>query len=156
MGRRSALLSVVVAVLAVVTAGCSSNEVEEKFSVGAVERNEVITAANVAIVTDGEGNAVLVGTLINDGEEADRLLDVDVASEIGPIEVDLPEGPVDIPVGEPVRLAPEPLVTLRSEELRQGFRAPVELVFESSTPISVMVTVEPHTEPYEDIEIPAG
>lgn len=154
MNRQGSLLSGMVLMLAAFVTGCYADPGDDEPSIGNVERNETVTAANLAIVSDGQGNAVLVGTLINNGEEEDRLVDVEVSSESGPVEVNLTDGPVDLPVEEPVRLAEDPRVTLRSEELRQGFRAPLELTFESSAAISTTVTVESQTGPYADIEIP--
>lgn len=156
MRRQGSLLSGVVVLLAAFVTGCYADPGDDEPSIGNVERNETVTAANLAIVSDGEGNAVLVGTLTNNGEDSDQLVDVDVESEDGPVEVDLAEGPVDLPVEEPVRLAESPKVTLQSAELRQGFRAPVELTFESSAAISTTVTVESQTGPYEDIEVPGS
>lgn len=153
MSRPGWLPSMVALMLAASVSGCYTDP-ESEPSIGQVERNETVTASNLAIVSDGEGNAVLVGTLVNNGEVEDQLVDVDVESESGPVEVTLVEGPIDLPVQEPVRLAEPPRVTLDSAELRQGFRAPLELTFESSAGISTTVTVEPHTSPYEDIEIP--
>ena len=154
MNRKFALVSVVLMFVGVFSAGCYADPGDDEASSGNVERNETVTASNLVIVSDGQGNAVLVGTLINNGETDDRLVDVDVESESGPVEVSFVNGPVQLPVEEPVRLADDPAVTLRSEELRQGFRAPLELTFESSAPISTTVTVESQTGPYADVEIP--
>lgn len=154
MNRKFALVSVVVMLLGVWSAGCYADPGDDEPSSGNVERNETVTASNLVIVSDGQGNAVLVGTLINNGETEDRLVDVDVESESRPVEVSFVNGPVRLPVEEPVRLADDPAVTLSSEELRQGFRAPLELTFESSAPISTTVTVESQTGPYADVEIP--
>lgn len=154
MIRHSVLLSAVLLFLAALVAGCYADPGDDEPSVGNVERNETVTAANLAIVSDGQGNAVLVGTLVNNGDAEDRLVDVDVESERGPVEVNLVNGPVELPVEEPVRLADSPAVTLESTELRQGFRAPLELTFDSSAAISTTVTVESQTGPYADIDIP--
>ncbi len=154
MRRDRSPLAVVVLVLAALLTGCFQQDTDVEPSSGNVERNETVTAANLVIVTDGQGNGVLVGTLINNGETEDRLVGVDVESESGPVEVELADGPVALPQEEPVRLADPVRVTLRSEQLRQGWRAPVELTFESSAAISTTVTVESQTGPYADVEIP--
>lgn len=154
MIRKSALVSVVLMFLAGFVTGCYADPGDDEPSSGNVERNETVTAANLVIVSDGEGNAVLVGTLINNGEAEDRLVDVAVESESGPVAVNLVNGPLELPVEEPVRLADGPAVTLQSAELRQGFRAPLELTFDSSATISTTVTVESQTGPYADIDVP--
>lgn len=153
--RRSALL---VAWLAAATllAACG-RDVEAEPSFGQVERNESLTAANLTIVTDGEGNGVLVGTIINNAPETDMLTDVRVRGEIAelPVDVLLVRGPVSLPTQEPVRLADDPAVLVDAERLRVGFRAPIRLVFARSTTIETTVTVEAQTGIYADIEVPA-
>lgn len=138
------------------TSACVAEDGEAEPSEGQVERNETVTAANLAIVTDGQGRGVLVGTLVNDGAGEDRLVDVDVEGELVefPVAVELIDGPVTLPTNTPVRLADDPAVVISSDRLVQGFRAPLELTFESSAPIVTTVTVEPQTDPYADIEIP--
>lgn len=149
------VLAVVAVMLA--TGGCYADPGDYEPSIGQVERNATVTAANMAIVTDGEGRGVLVGTLINNGEVADRLLDVDVEGELSfPAAVALVDGPVLLPPEEPVRLADDPAVLVAADRLVQGFRAPLELTFEVSSPITTTVTVESQTGPYADIEIPSG
>lgn len=135
---------------------CVAEDGDAEPSEGQVERTESVTASNLAIVTDGEGRGVLVGTLVNDGGGEDRLVDVDVEGELVefPVAVELIDGPVALPTETPVRLADDPTVVISSDRLVQGYRAPLELTFESSAPIVTTATVEPQTAPYEDIEIP--
>jgi hypothetical protein len=128
---------------------------ENEPSLGQVERNETVTASNLVIVTDGEGYGVLVGTLINDGDEQDRLVDVDVEGELSqPVRVELLDGAIALPPDSPVRLADDPTVAVSSDRLVPGFRVPLELTFDSSAAIATTVTVEPQTDPYADIEVP--
>lgn len=150
------LASFTVVVLAGVITGCYADPGDAEPSIGNVVRTETITAANLAFVSDGEGRATLVGTLFNEGQEADRLVDVDVETDGGPVEVELLRGPVDLPLEEPVRLADDPAVLVSSDDLRQGFRARLELTFERSSPISTTATVESRTGPYADVEIPGS
>jgi hypothetical protein len=135
-------------------AGCNQDSTESEPSVGQVERTNTMTAANLAFVTAGEGTATLVGRLINDGEQPDRLVDVDAESEQGPLDVRLVGEPVAVQPTEPVRLGPEPSVVAELQGMQPGLRVELELSFERSAPISTTVTVESQTGPYADIEVP--
>lgn len=154
--RRTRLLPLLVVAILLAVGGCGTESVDAEPSIGQVERNATVTAANLAIVTDGHGRGVLVGTLINNASAGDRLLDVDAEGELEfPIAVALVDGPVLLPPENPVRLADEPAVVISADRLVQGFRAPLELTFASSAAITTTVPVEPPTGPYADIEIPS-
>ncbi|EFQ82468.1 hypothetical protein HMPREF0063_11677 [Aeromicrobium marinum DSM 15272] len=143
--------------LVLATAGCDADPPQHERSSGQVERTESVTAANLVIVVDGDGRGVLIGTLLNRGPGADRLVDVDAEGESLlelPIAVDLVGGPVTLPSDEPVRLAEQPEVVLSSVRLVPGFRAPLELTFAESDPIVTTVRVEARTGPYADVSIP--
>lgn len=149
-------LTLVVALFAGLVLTACADETELEPPIGQVENNATVTAANMAIVTDDEGNAVLVGTLVNNGEQEDRLLEVVVRTEGGETVPVTLTSDVVLPVEEPVRLADDPSVLIGSEQLNQGFRAPLELAFAESEPIETTVTVEPRSGPYKDIEIPTS
>ena len=53
-------------------------------------------------MTEGEGVARLVGTLVNNAEDPDRLLEIDVDTEVGPSSVTLAKRPIVTTV--PVKL----------------------------------------------------
>jgi hypothetical protein len=150
-GGRGLLVLLLLAVTALV--GCSEDTVDAEPSIGQVERSETVTATGLALVTNGEGVARLVGTLLNEGETTDRLSGVDVDTEIGQFAVTIAEAPVVLRHDEPFRLAREGHVLVRSPNLRQGFRVEMTLVFRNSVPITTTVPVEPRTGPYEDVEV---
>ncbi len=159
MNRRTRMIrpsAVLLTAALMLTSACGPDgDGDSQPPIGQVERNATVTASNLAIVTDGEGRGVLVGTLVNDGEGEDRLIDVDAEGELEfPIAVELVGGPVVIPPETPVQLADDPAVLISADRLVQGFRAPLELTFESSAQIVTTVPVEPRTGPYADIEIP--
>lgn len=154
--RRRIVAATASALLTLGLTGCYADAGDDEPSVGQVERTETVTASNLAFVSGGEGRATLVGTLLNEGEETDRLVDVDAETDSGPVEVELVRGPVELPVDESVRLAPDPSVLITSDDLRQGYRVELELTFARSRSISTTVTVESQTGPYADVEIPGG
>jgi hypothetical protein len=150
-GRTGLLPLLILTVTAL--AGCSQDTVDAEPSIGQVERSESVTATGLALVTDGEGVARLVGTLLNEGETTDRLSRVDVDTEIGRFAVTIAEAPIVLLQDEPFRLAREGRVLVRSPNLRQGYRVEMTLVFSNSVPITTTVPVEPRTGPYEDVEV---
>lgn len=155
--RSSLLRTTLVCLLASVpvTACGGDGDVPNEAPIGNVERTGSITAANLAIVVDGSGGGVLVGTLVNDGEEADRLVDVQVVDEEGvEVPVEIEGGGVELPVDEAVQLAEAPLVVLSSDALRPGFRPELTLEFEVAPPIVDTASVEPATGPYAGVEVP--
>lgn len=135
-------------------AACSE-PVESEPAVGQVERTESIDALNMVLVTRGDGVARLVGTLINESDELDRLVGVDVDTEIGDFSVILGDAPVLLPSEEPKKLARDAVVTVISEALRPGFRPELTLVFRNSEPIVTTVPVKLQEGIYEDVEIMA-
>lgn len=122
-------------------------------AVGQVERTETIDALNLVLVTNGDGVARLVGTLLNESDELDRLVGVDVDTEIGEFSVILADAPVLLPSEEPVKLARDAVVTVVSDALRPGFRAELTLVFRESEPIVTTVPVKLQEGIYEDVDI---
>lgn len=134
--------------------GCAGTKKSQgEPSLGQVERTETITAADLVLVTNGRGVARLVGTLLNDAEEEDRLVGLDIATDIGEYSVTFAEGPIVLPTGEPVRLARDALVTVLTNSLRPGFRADMRLSFRNSETITTTVLVEPQKGVYAEVEI---
>jgi len=118
--------------------GCSEEPRAEP-SLGQVERTETITAADLVLVTNGRGVARMVGTLVNDAEEEDRLVGLDIATDVGEYSVTSAEGPIVLPTDEPVKLARDTLVTVLSDSLRPGCRADIRLSFRNSETITTTV-----------------
>lgn len=152
--RRGVGAASVALMVATVPAGCFWDKGDDEPSVGQVERNRSITAADLAFVSNGEGRATLVGELINDGARSDKLVGVDVATDKGPVKVTLPRGEVDLPSDEPVKLGPDPTVVVSSEDLKPGFRVDVSLDFARSRSIETTVSVESQTGAYADVTVP--
>lgn len=121
--------------------------------VGQYERTQSIDALNLVLVTNGEGVARLVGTLLNEGEEVDRLVGMDIDTEIGDFSVIVADAPVELAPDEPVKLARDAQVTVLSDALRPGYRAELLLVFRNSEPIATTVLVERQEGIYEDVEV---
>lgn len=149
--RRIALLMPVVALL---LGGCSSDLTYE-VAIGASEKKPSVAALSIAAVTKGQGTARLSGTLLNRGDDPDRLVRVKAASERGPVSADLKADAVTLYAGEPLRLAPNRVVTLKSEDLVPGYLIDVTFVFEGAAPVSMKVPVEAQDDAYADIEVTA-
>lgn len=140
--------------LTVALTGCGQDPVPAEPSIGKVTRSETLTASGLALVTEGRGVARLVGTLLNEADRPDRLVGVDVDTEIGDYSVVLGEAPLVLRPDEPYRLAREGEVTVVSPRLRRGFRVELTLAFRHAAPVQVTVPVESRTGPYADVPVP--
>lgn len=135
-------------------AGCADDsEVPNETAAGAIDRTETIDALNLVLVTDGTGAARLVGTVINEAEQTDRLVGIDVDTEVGPYSLVFGEGPLTLPTDEPLELADDAEVSVISDNLRPGFMAELTLMFENSAPVVSQVPVRLQEGPYSDIEV---
>lgn len=152
---RTGTLAVVVAVLvALVLAGCGSDRpdvVDE--SRGQVERTASIDALDLVLVTNGDGVARLIGTLINQADETDRLVGLDVEAEPPGYSVIFADGPYALPEDDKLRLYRDANVTVISEAFSPGYRADVTLVFANSEPLTTTVPIERNTGIYQDVEV---
>lgn len=120
---------------------------------GQVERTATMDALNLVLVTNGDGAARLIGTLVNQADEPDRLVGLDVDAEPPGYSVLLVDGPVVLPEGDPVELYRDANVTVVSEAFRPGFLADVTLVFAESEPIVTSVPIERNTGIYAEVEV---
>lgn len=124
-------------------------------SIGSNARSDSVEALGFAAVTDGEGAATVVGSLLNEGPRAGGLVEASVDAESGPVETVLSEGPLALPPGESVQLATMQAITLRSDVLRPGFFVELTMRFQRSEPITMLIPVEPQQGPYAEIEVAA-
>lgn len=135
--------------------GCSTDRradgVDE--SRGQVARTATIDALNLVLVTNKGGVARLIGTLINQDDDPDRLIGIDVDSEPTGYSVILAQGPYVLAEDEPLRLYRDANVTVLSEAFTPGYRADLTLVFANSSPITTTVPVQTNTGIYRDIEV---
>lgn len=139
--------------LAFTSTACMDQQPEGEAPVGQVERTETIEALDLVLVTNGNGVARLVGTIINEADEDDRLIGIDVDTEIGEFSVIVADAPIVLRPDEPVKLAREAVVTVLSKALRPGFRGELTLVFRDSPPIVTTVPVKLQEGIYEDVEV---
>jgi hypothetical protein len=139
-----------------VLAGCTGSDrrddgVDE--SRGQVARTATMDALDLVLVTNGKGVARLVGTLVNQGDQPDRLVGLDVDAEPAGYSVVLADGPYELPEDEPFRLYRDANVTVVAEAFSPGYRADLTLVFADSAPITTTVPVERNTGVYRDVEV---
>ena len=149
--RTGAALVSAVALTTGVTA-CAQHEVEAEPSIGQVEHTAKMKALGLALVTDGEGAARLVGTLMNTGTRVDRLVRVDLRNEVPP-EFVAADVPIILRPGDSVRLARDAEMTILADDFRPGFRKKLSLYFENSAPIVTTVPVETQSGPYAEVEV---
>lgn len=153
MSVRGIVVLLVAVTAAWSTTGCGADAPPSEQSIGQVERNATVTATGLALVTKGEGVARLVGRLVNDADRPDRLLGLDVDTELGPHSVIIADAPLLLRPGESFELARDGEVSVISDKLRQGYRVELSLVFANSAPIVTTVAVESQTGPYADVEV---
>ncbi|NPC43339.1 hypothetical protein [Nocardioides sp. zg-1230] len=132
---------------------CAERPVETEASIGQVERTESMDALGMALVTNGQGAARLVGTLVNQADDPDRLIGVDVEPTVGSFDVVIADGPIVLPPEEPVTLARDAQMTVFTDRFVPGFRPELRLVFLNSAPIVTTVPVETQTGPYAEVEV---
>lgn len=132
---------------------CAERRVESEPSIGQVERTKSMDALGMALVTNGRGAARLVGTLVNNAEESDRLIGVDVDPTVESFDVVIADGPIVLPPEEPVTLARDAQMTVFADGFVPGFRPEIRLVFLNSAPIVTTVPVETQSGPYSEVEV---
>lgn len=141
--------------LALVMSSCAGDDEDYEASDGEVARTDSIDALNLVLVTDGEGVARLIGTLVNQADQPDELVDLTLEAE--------PESGYSVVLGgesiplapdEPLRLYRDAQVTVVADDaFRPGFRADVVLTFADSEPLRTTVPIERNTGPYSDVEV---
>ncbi len=134
-------------------AGCGSDDEIYPVSIGSNERTASTDALGFAIVSDGEGNGRVVGTLLNTTEQSQKLVGVEVDTERGPAQATLIDGDVPLPAGEPVKLVRLPAVAVSADDLPVGLFVEVTLDIEGAEPIDLLVPVEEQKGPYEEVEV---
>jgi hypothetical protein len=154
--RTRALAGTVALVLAMVLAGCTGTDrraagVDE--SRGQVERTESMDALDLVLVTNGKGVARLIGTLVNQADQPDRLVGLDVDTEPAGHSVVVADAPYVLEQDEPFRLYRDGNVTVYADAFAPGYRADLTLVFARSVPITTTVPVKRNTGVYRDIEV---
>lgn len=144
-------IALIMPVIALVLGGCS-NALNYEVAIGASEKQPSVAALSIAAVTKKQGTARLSGTLLNRGDNPDRLVRVEASSERGSVSAHL-EAAVTLRAGEPLRLARNRVVTLKSDHLVPGYLIDVTFVFEGAAPVSMKVPVEAQDDAYADIEV---
>src|SRR4051794_25675238 len=136
--RLRACLSGLLAVLLLTAVGCGTSDLRYSPSVGVNHLGEEMDALGLTIVTNGEGVATLVGTLLNHGTQPDQLVAVQARSpNQPPITAQLTRGPVRLPVEGPIRMAESSAVTLTAEGFRLGYTVDLRLEFAHADDISL-------------------
>lgn len=142
--------------LVVTLTGCAPDDDEPyQASIGTNERTGVVDALGFAIVTDGEGNGRVVGTLLNRTDDPAALVSAEVRSERGTVTAAVLDEEVDLPPGEPVELARVPAIGVRADELPVGFFVELTLGLDDGSEVDLLVPVEPQEGPYAEIEVTA-
>lgn len=148
-----------VALLALVLSACGRDQLPISPGIGVAEHGESIDALSMTVVTNGDGIATLVGTLLNHGSGPDRLVEVSATTQASAVKSVLDHGPVALPVGEPVRLAAQSAVTFTADKFQLGYLMDVTLRFERAGELTIRAIMYPQAGAFKDVEItqpPAG
>lgn len=141
-------------VLAASLAACAGDEADFEPAIGSNERTESTDALGFAIVTDGDGNGRVVGSLLNTTDVPDVLLDtsVELEDQYGAAQTTMPNEEILLPPGETVELARLPAIGVAGQ-LPEGRFVELTLDLEVGEDIEILVPVEPQRGPYEEIEV---
>jgi hypothetical protein len=123
-------------------------------AIGTNERVEGMDVLSAAAVTNRDGVATVVATLVNTGDQPNALVDARVSSDRSDIVTFVPE-PVEVPVEKPVQISTEQAVTLVSPNLPVGRMVELTLEFERGPSADLLIPVEPQEGPYAEIEVTA-
>ncbi|HET6697775.1 MAG TPA: hypothetical protein VFG88_01680 [Nocardioidaceae bacterium] len=152
---RRLLVLLVTALLLTALAGCTDEpDGPPSPGIGNSTHAGDLEVLGAAVVTDGEGNGTLVGTVNSTREEDDRLVALRAASEQGPVPVALP-APVPIPAQESVRLHETTDIRLSTVGLKPGRLIELHLEFAGAGEVSLKVPVERQEGAYADVEVPS-
>lgn len=154
--HRSALLIVALLLMVVPLTACGEPDLRYSPSVGVTELGKDMDALSLTVVSDVEGNATLVGTLLNHGSRPDQLVEVAASSPSTDqtVTTALPDGPVVLPVQEPVRLAEHFAVRLTEPSFRLGAALDLTLSFARAGNITLKVLMSPQEGIFDDITVP--
>lgn len=156
---RRGLAALAVAAVVPVTASCAASfgaATQEPYTPGDGVWADTgdLQLRNLIAVSDLQGRATLVGTIINQGSEADRLVGVSVPrgrSAAQPVALE-PGRPAVLGVrtelGEPSQ------VTLQSPRIQAGRTITLRFEFEDAAPVSAEVMVVRRTGPYATVPPP--
>jgi copper(I)-binding protein len=152
---RRLLVLLVTALLLTALAGCTDEpDGPPSPGIGNSTHAGDLEVLGAAVVTDGEGNGTLVGTVNSTRDEPDRLVELRASSEQGPVPVTLP-APVPIPPQESVRLHETADIRLSTEGLKPGRLIELHLEFAKAGEVGLKVPVERQEGAYADVEVPS-
>lgn len=134
---------------------CGGPDLRSNPAVGVTELTADMDALSLTVVTNGEGNATLVGTLLNHGSQPDQLVGVEATSPSTgqTVTTTLPQGPVRLPVEQPVRLAERFAVRLTEPSFRLGYALDVTLSFARAGDITLQVLMYPQEGSFDDVTV---
>jgi hypothetical protein len=138
---------------------CAPADLQYRPAVGVSALREDVDALSLTVVTNGAGVATLVGTLLNEGPQPDSLIGVSAFSPLpagSPVTATLTHGPVPLPVGQPIELAPISAVTLTSADFPVGYALNVTLTFARSGQINLLVLIYPQDDIFDEVKVPAS
>lgn len=141
------------ALVPILLSGCSGDDAQENPPVGVV-RSEQVNVLNATIVSDGESLGTLVATVLNEAPEPDALTDVAVVTEEGSVDVVLPDGSVELPTDDVVRLAVDSEVLMSGDGLREGYFLEIVYEFENAPTLRDVVPVRTTEAEFTDVDVP--
>lgn len=140
------VLVVLVAAICLALGGCStgfSDQTNQQYqaAAGISDRSHDVYVLNALVVTDGNGNGTLVGTLLNQGKSTDTLLSVSAADSTGKTIPTKLASPVTLKPAQGVRLETTGAVRLTGSALKAGYFIDVSFSFANAAPVQVSIPV---------------
>lgn len=111
---------------------------------------------NLVIVSGRDGSGTLIGTVFNQGDESDALVEVDVrggSAQVDPLPLPLAAGSPTV-LGADTGLGEAVPTTVEGEGVRAGEVVRITFDFERTADVTTDVLVVAHEEPYEEVPVP--
>jgi copper(I)-binding protein len=143
--HRACLLALVAATC-LALAGCSTgfrDQTNQQYqaAAGISDRSHDVYVLNALVVTDGNGNGTMVGTLINQSKTADTLQSVSATDAKGKTIATKLTSPVTLKPAQAVKLETGGAVRITSSALKAGYFINVTFSFASAAPVQVSIPV---------------
>lgn len=153
-------LTVLLAVLltAALSSGCSVGAAPypaaDRYTpaVGTNARTEQVDALGFAVVTDGDGNGRVVGTLENTENQPRALTGAAIKTAGTPVQAAVLTDVIKLPPHEPVDLGEAPAVSVTTD-VAVGDFIELSLDVTDGEPVHMLVPVEAPKGPYADVDV---
>ncbi|QMW66906.1 hypothetical protein H4N58_02855 [Mumia sp. ZJ1417] len=157
---RRALVTAVVAGLALTLAGCGTGfnaqtSAVYQAAIGTNNRSTDVEVLNALFVKNEDGTATLSAGVVNQALQSDSLTTINAATLAGtPVEVTF-EGPFAVPVRRLAHLGTKPQAVIAGDELFAGQFLNISLTFANAGDVEMQVPIVTRTAMYDSVATPA-